>query len=74
MGNKKICECGYWNQEQQECLYHGYGCIWDKQEPSEAEVEEFVEKYRVLMIASTTSIPELIRRMLKEYDKLRKKR
>jgi hypothetical protein len=28
--------------------------------------EEFVEKYRVLMVASTTPIPELIRRMLKE--------
>ena len=29
MGMKKACSCGYWNEEQQECLYNGSGCIRD---------------------------------------------
>lgn len=31
MGNKKICSCGHWNHEQEECLYSGHGCVYDEQ-------------------------------------------
>ena len=30
MGMKKSCSCGYWNQEQRECLYAGGDCIRDE--------------------------------------------
>ena len=29
MGLKKECSCGYWNKEQEECLYNGHGCAKD---------------------------------------------
>lgn len=32
MGMKKECSCGYWNKEQEECLYSGTGCAKDEQE------------------------------------------
>lgn len=31
MGMKKECSCGYWNKEQEECLYNGHGCAKDEQ-------------------------------------------
>ena len=32
MGMKKDCSCGYWNKEQEECLYNGSGCAKDEQD------------------------------------------
>lgn len=34
MGMKKECSCGYWNKEQEECLYNGSGCAKDEQKPT----------------------------------------
>jgi len=30
MGLKKECSCGFWNREQEECLYNGVGCAKDE--------------------------------------------
>ena len=48
MGNKKECSCSYWNQAQQECLYHGLGCIHDEDTRLEVTEEWIKEKAREL--------------------------
>ena len=42
MGMKKECSCGYWNKEQEECLYNGHGCAKDEQNKLEI-TEEWIE-------------------------------
>ena len=42
MGKKKECSCGYWNKEQEECLYNGLGCAKDE---SPVVGESFVKTY-----------------------------
>jgi len=53
MGLKKECSCGYWNKEQEECLYDGLGCVRDER-PKDALVKvdmAFVERLRDRLMA-----------------------
>lgn len=49
MGNKKECSCGYWNKEQEECLYSGYGCAKDEQgKPNKDWIKKKIENLATL--------------------------
>ena len=44
MGMKKECSCGYWNKEQEECLYNGIGCAKDERDRPGVTEERIEEK------------------------------
>jgi len=50
MSNKKECSCGYWNKEQEECLYSGHGCAKDIKEDVHPIVGESFVRIYVKMI------------------------
>ena len=39
MGIKKSCSCGFWNQDQQECLYNGHDCFYKEIPAKKATVD-----------------------------------
>ena len=49
MGLKKECSCGFWNKEQEECLYDGLGCAKDDKPPKVDMA--FVERLRDRLMA-----------------------
>lgn len=57
MGMKKECICGYWNQEQQECLYNGRSYCVRKDDQLELNqkkptvTKEFIEMLRDRLMA-----------------------
>ena len=52
MGLKKECSCGYWNKEQEECLYDGLGCVRDDKVDKVLKVDmAFVERLRDRLMA-----------------------
>lgn len=70
MGMKKSCSCGCWNQEQQECLYAGSGCIRDEDRKLEVTEDWILEwERRLTHYAMGLTYKEAnreIRTMLKE--------
>jgi len=48
MGNKKECSCGYWNKEQEECLYNGLGCAKDERKLNKGWIEKKIENLATL--------------------------
>lgn len=49
MGNKKTCSCGYWNKDQEECLYTGYGCAKDSPQMTKEEIQDKVLELFVIL-------------------------
>ncbi|MCK4497079.1 MAG: hypothetical protein KAU24_02730 [Candidatus Aenigmarchaeota archaeon] len=48
MGKKKECSCGYWNKEQEECLYNGFGCAKDERKLNKGWIEKKIENLATL--------------------------
>lgn len=74
MANKKTCRCGFWNQVQQECLYHGYGCVYDKPLKTEKEVRYIQDvplRFFELCLkhAKTKKDKEELKNMIKQFKK-----
>lgn len=80
MGMKKECSCGYWNKEQEECLYNGLGCAKDKQDrlgvPKEW-IEEQAEVMRLYVLSgqlhNEAKRKDFIRSLVEEMRKWRRR-
>lgn len=70
MGKKKECSCGYWNKDQEECLYSGNGCAKDKQSKLKI-TREWVEKKAnkaIEVVLTGGNVQDFIRSFIKELE------
>ena len=70
MGNKKECSCGYWNKDQEECLYSGNGCAKDRQGRLEI-TREWIEKKAnkaIEVVLTGGNVKDFIRSFIKELE------
>ena len=69
MGIKKSCSCGFWNQDQQECLYNGHDCFYKEIPAKKATVDmDFINKWapQIVYLPITKTLRGQLKEMLIE--------